>query len=443
MAYLLKWRGLALVALLLSTTTLHAQEALPLRATLDDTVVTENAPPAVSAFPPDDPVVTPKRKPPVTNPYAPTGISDGAFTIFPSLEIDTEIHRNVRQSSTASQFDVALRLKPSVSFASNWSRHSLSGNVSAEWLRHGMADDLNSVTGSANVDLRLDIHHDLQADLKASYAVTQTGLGTSQLPASAATPRTDQSANFSASLARDLGGLVVTSTAALTRNTYGDVRLVGGGTQTNSDLNYYEPSLSLRGSLGGKGSRLLPFAEVRYAPRFHDTAVDRNGVARNSQGGGIAVGVTLDDGPFWTGEMAATADYRHYAAASLGDAFALGFVGNLTWLPTPLDKATLTTSLSQDETSTAGQAVSTNWAADLEVSHALRDNFRLLAGAGLGLTSELNGMDKSANIHAGFQYDMNPYLATRLTAQQTSSVNAAGTSGYSDQSLIASIILRR
>ena len=383
MAYLVKWRGLGLVALLLSSTSLRAQEALPLRSTLDDTIITEDAPPAVSAFPPDVPDVVLRRKRAVLDPYAPTGISDGAFTILPSLEIGTEAHSNVRQSATAHQFDVALFLKPSVSFASNWSRHSLSGNVSAEWLGHAMTPDLNSMTGSANVDLRLDIHHDLQADVRASYAVTETGLGASQIPATAATPRTDQSANFSTSLARDLGGLIVTSKVVLTRNTYGDVALVGGGTQINSDLNYTEPSLSLRGSLGGKGSRLLPFAEVRYAPRFHDTAVDRNGVARNSQGGGVAVGVTLDDGPFWTGEMAATADYRHYAAASLGDAFALGFVGNLTWAPTPLDKATLTTSLSQDETSTAGQAVSTSWAAGLEVSHALRDNFQLLAGAGL------------------------------------------------------------
>ncbi len=440
----------------LNATAAWSDEPPNLQPTLDDAVAADAT---VAADAPVVPAPAPvfstmpgveairKVPPKVPNPYVPTGLSDGAFTLLPSLEIGMEAHSNVRQSATNPQGDVGLRLKPSLSFASNWSRHSLSGNVTATWLRYGTATDLSSVTGAANVDFRLDVRRDLQAEFKADTATTQGGLGTSALPGTAISPRTDQTSNFAASLSKDLGGAIVTGKLGVSRSSYGDVALSGGGVQTNTDLNYFEPSLGLRGSLGQKGSRLMPFVEVDYTPRFHDTLVDRNGVQRNSQGGGVALGVTLDDGPIWTGEIAVTGDYRHYAAASLGDAFALGLNGNVTWSPTALDKATLTASFTQGETSTAGVATINNWLAGLEVSHALRDNFQLLAGASLGLsdnsTAPNAGLDRTVSLHGGFEYDFNPDLASRLTLQQTWYKDALGTNSYGDQSLIASLILRR
>ena len=388
-----------------------------------------------------------KRQRKISDPYAPTGITGGPFTLLPSLEIGMEAHSNVRLSPTAPQGDLGLRLKPSLGFASNWSRHSLTGNVTATWLRYGTANDLSSLTGSAKIDFRLDIRRDTEAEFKADTAITETGLGTSALPGTAIAPRTDHSSNFSASLAHDLGGAVVTGKIALARNSYGDVALAGGGVQSNADLNYVEPALALRGSLGQKGSPLTPFAEIDYTPRFHDTLVDRNGLARNSQGGAISVGVTLDDGPIWSGEMAVTGDYRHYADASLGDAFGLGLNGNLIWSPTELDKATLTASFSQGETATAGLPALNSWVAGIELSHALRDNFQLLAGASLGLTTNNSapaaGLDRTITLNEGFEYAFNPDLASRLTLQQTWYSPATGLAGYSDQSLIASLIVRR
>ncbi len=449
------WRCVVAMALFcgtaLSTHASYAQEATDLHSTIDDPTMDDGTQGDVALPPPPPPVFATtadaepirKAKRKDTDPYAPTGIREGAFTLLPSLEIGVEAHSNVRLVAAGQQSDVALRIKPSLSFASDWSRHSLSGNLTGQWLRYGTATDLSAFTGAANVDFRLDIHRDLHADFKADTAVTQTGLGTSALPATATAPRTDQTSNFSASLADDLGGAVVTGKVALARNTYGDVALSGGGVQSNADLNYYEPSLSLRGSLGQKGSRLLPFAEITYAPRTHDQALDRNGIARNSQGGAVSLGVTLDDGPIWTGEMAVSANYRHYADASLQDDLALGLNGNLTWSPTPFDKATVTAGLTQGETSTVGLAATNNWTAGLELSHSMADNFQLLAGASLGLTSELVGYDKTGSLRAGFEYSFTPDLASRLVAQQTWYVDAPGTNGYSDQSLIASIILRR
>lgn len=384
-----------------------------------------------------------KSKAKVLDPYAPLGIKDGAFTLFPSFEIGVEAHSNVRLAASAPQRDVALRLKPSLGFASDWSRHSLSGNVSAQWLRYGDDDDLSTMTGNANIDFRLDVRHDIVADFKADTAITETGLGTSSLPSTAISPRTDESSHVSASLAIDGGGAAVTSTIGLARNTYGDVALSGGGSENNSDLNYYEPSLSLRGSLGGRGSRLMPFAEITYAPRFHDQTFDRNGIARNSQGGALSLGLTLDDGPIWTGEMAVTGQYRNYADPSLGGIFGVGLNGNLTWSPTPLDKATLTASLTQAETSTAGLAATNTWAFGLDISHSVFDNFQLLASAALTLADNGSGIEKTAALDGGFEYALNPDIATRLILQQTWHVDGPATAGYSDQSLIASLILRR
>ncbi len=56
-----------------------------------------------------------------------------------------------------------------------------------------------------------------------------------------------------------------------------------GLTQDNSDLDYYEPSLSLRASFGD-GEVMRPFVEAGYSPRIHAQTVDRNGIRRDSQG---------------------------------------------------------------------------------------------------------------------------------------------------------------
>jgi hypothetical protein len=423
-----------------------AQEAGDLQGSIDDgsdpdVALPSPPPPIFSALPDDQP--KPKAKPKDPSPYDPIGIRAGVFILLPRLEIGAQSRSNVRQVATNPQGDVALLLKPSLGFASDWSRHSLSGNLTGQWLRYGTVDDLSSFTGSADVDFRLDVRRDRVAEFKADTAVTQTGLGTSSLPAGAVSPRTDQASNFSASLANDLGGAVITSKIALARNSYGDVALSGGGVESNADLNYYEPSLSLRGSLGQKGSRLMPFAEITYAPRTHEQAVDRNGIDRNSQGGTLSVGLTLDDGPIWTGEMAVTGDYRHYADPSLSDSVAFGLNGKLVWSPTPLDTATFFTSLAQTETSTLGLSASKQWLAGVEISHSLTDNFQLLANAQLALTDNGTGFEKTATLGGGFQYALNRDVAVKFTGQQTWFVDGPGLVGYSDQSLIASIILQR
>jgi hypothetical protein len=423
-----------------------AQEATDLpgaddSVTSDDVTLPPPPPPIFKSVADDEP--RRKAKPLEADPYAPIGIRAGAFILLPKLEMGTELHSNAGHTAIPKQTDLGLRLKPSLNFASDWSRHSLSGNVSAEWLRYGTDDALSTKTGSADIDLKLDVRRDITAEFKADTAITQSGLGTSLLPSSAISPRTEQASNFSASLANDLGQAVITSKVALSRHTYGDVALSGGGVESNADLNYYEPSLSLRGSFGGKGARLMPFAEITYAPRSHDQAVDRNGTNRNSQGGTLAVGLTLDDGPIWAGEMALTGDYRHYADASLSDSFAVGLTGNLIWSPTPLDKATLTTSVTQGETSIVGLSASKNWVAGLELSHSLADNFQLLANAQLALTDNGAGYEKTAMVGGGVQYAFNRDLAARLSAQQVWYVDGPGTSGYSDTSLISSLILQR
>ena len=435
----------------ISTSASWAQEATDLQGTLND-VGADNTMPGDEALPPppppifstavDEPIVA-KAKAKDLNPYAPLGVRAGAFILLPTLEIGTEIHTNACHCQIPKQTDVGLRFKPSLGFASDWSRHSLSGNVTAEWLHYGTDDTLSTMTGSANIDFRLDIRRTMQAEFKADTAITQTGLGTSATPATAVSGRTDHVTDFSASLANDLGGAVVTGTVALARNTYGDVALSGGGVESNADLNYYQPSLSLRGSLGAKGAQLMPFAEVTYAPRTHDQTLDRNGINRNSQGGSLSVGLTLDDGPIWTGEMAVTGNYRNYADPSLGAIAALGLNGNLVWSPTPLDKATLTASLTQAETSTVGLAATNTWAAGLDFSHSLADNIQLLAGAGLTVADTGSGFEKTATVRGGFEYALNRDVATRVTAQKVWYVDGPGTGGYTDESLIASIILRR
>ncbi len=121
-------RGVLLAVIVAASTVAHAQEAQPsLKPTvLDDLAVDAETVPALKPIIVAEPEqqVVPRKKRIVVDPYAPTGINIGAIRLFPTLEIGTEASSNVTQSNSNPKFDFGLKLKPSISFATDWSRHS-------------------------------------------------------------------------------------------------------------------------------------------------------------------------------------------------------------------------------------------------------------------------------------------------------------------------------
>jgi hypothetical protein len=442
-------RGVLLAAIVAASTVVHAQEAQPsLKPTvLDDLAVEAETVPALKPIivaEPEEPVV-PRKKKIVVDPYAPTGINTGVIRLYPTFEIGTVASSNVAQSNTNPKFDFGLKLKPSISFATDWSRHSWTGAASAEILHYLNNPDLSTVAGSASTNFRLDIRHTTHADFAANIALNDTGLGDSSLPAAALVPRRDKNFGISADLVHDFGGLEGSVKTALARSVYDDVPLKVGPPEKNADRNYTEPSLTLRATLGNSAARLRPYAEVQYAPRFHDQIIDDNGQKRDSQGFSGTLGVTLNDGPFWQGDVALAYLVRSYADPAFATTSALGLRGRLEWSPMALLKIDAITGVDLGETANLGVGGTRNWNVGLNATYSLRDNVNLLAGIGLTRSDIGTQTTTSKTATAGFEWTLNPNMSAAVTYQGNwyDDGTAAGSGNYNEQRLMTSIILKR
>lgn len=383
----------------------------------------------------------PKRKVPVEDPFAPTGIPLGGLRLYPTLEIGGALSSNRGRDHSDKKAGVGIRVKPGLRLQSDWSRHEFRANASAEFLEFLGHSDLSTKAGSADAALRLDVRHTTHADFDVRYALTSTGVGSSEVPNSATGNRQDQSFGGTAALTHDFGMFEARLRGGVSRNVYGDVKLTGGGEEDNEDRAYTELSLALRGTLN-TGAVIRPFAEVGLQPRFHDKKQDRNGIRRDSNGLRLAAGVAIDD-ELWSGEIAAILLSRNFDDARFDTAWVSGLEGALTWRPTELTRVNFTASAGLSESAALTVAATRNWGGGVEVVQALRENLNGIAS--LNYSYEKNRVEKNKTItaRAGLEWNLNPFLAWNAFYEGTWFNSSSADSDYVDHRLIASIILRR
>lgn len=390
----------------------------------------------------DDEEVVVRRRPSTVDPYAQQGIDTGAFKLLPSLEISSVVTSNAARSSTQSDADVALRLRPSLRWESEWSRHSFSGAASVNAERYLDNKALKTVGADLSAAARIDIRRTTRADLTAQYTLTSTGTENSGVPATASGKRLDQTIGASAGVTHDLGGVDGGLRLALQRNVFGDLDLVGGGTEDNADRAYTELTVAARAGLRS-GGIVQPFGEVAYVPRFHDKKRDRNGVKRDSQGLRVTAGATLADDPLWTGDIALTFDVRDYEDQSLKTVAAPGVAANLTWRPTDLTRFEFNSGASLAETIAAGNSSTKTWTAGLTGTHSLRENLDVTAGLGLTVERVSGETNVTSTGRLGVNWEMNPYLVWGASYEGTWFNGEAAGSDYTDHRLLTSVIIRR
>ncbi len=399
------------------------------------------APPTLTIVPEEQPA--PARKPKsISDPYAALGIDMGGMNVFPSLEVGAVATSNVNKATSGEKSDLGLYLKPSLSFESDWLRHSWTGKASGDFIAYLNNDDLNAKNADIGSTFRLDIRHTTRAEFAAGYNLSQAGQENSEVPNTAIGNRTDHAFTASSAIIQDFGGFEGRAKLALERNIYGDVKLSGGGREDNSDRNTYTPSASLRLSYT-EPPALKPFVELAYAPRIHDQSRDRNGLRRDSQGYTASAGLTLEHGPIWSGEAAIVYSVRDYADAALETNDIFGINGNLTWQPTDLTSVVLALSSTLDETSSATSSGTKTYSGHVDVTHALRDNLDLVAGLGLALEKVPGGTDKTVSSKLGLEWQINPELAWTASYDGTWFNGAASGDDYNEQRVMMGVVIRR
>lgn len=434
----LRWRTAGAAAgVMLAVTAAHAQQATSDGgATADGTATTTTdqtatppptiAEPRLTIAPEEDPVPRRRKRKLVDDPYAPTGLRDGGLIFHPSLGIGAVATSNALQSASNPQADIGLNLKPAVSFESDWSRHALSGEASFSFLRYLHNPGIKADTGDASLTGRLDIRHDTFATVTAGYTLTQTGLGSSQIPANAVGTRADQTMSAGLGLTHDYGPMTTELRSGLAYNAFGDVKLSGGGTETNSDRNFLSPSLALRATYSDPPV-FKPYVEAGLDRRLYDHTRDALGLKRSSTGAAVSAGLTIDDSPIWKGDIAVTYLRRFYDDPALGNIGALGLNGSLTWSPTELTNIVMGAGTSLVDNVGTTTAANREWTASLTVNHAVRDNILLHAAIGGSFQQVSGGSDDTYTAGFGLDWKLTPefawtagYDVTWLNAAQSS-----------------------
>ena len=385
------------------------------------------------------PLKTPKQ---VIDPYAAQGMGQGGVILFPSLEAGSLYTSNVANAASNAQSDVGLYLRPSLRFESDWLRHSWEGKASGDFIAYLENDDLNTTQADAGSKFRLDIRRTTRAEFEASYSLGQEGSENSEVPDTAIGNRTDHALTASTAIIHDFGPIEGRAKLDIERQIYEDVDLSGGGTEDNSDRNNYTPAASLRLSYI-EPPALKPFAELTYAPRFHDEKFDRNGLRRDSQGLTASVGVTLDRGPIWSGEASLVYAVRDYEDSALSTNDAFGINGNLTWSPTDLTSLLLTLATTLNESSSATSSGTKTWSGRADLTHELRENVNLAGGLGLEVEEGAGGTAKTISSKLGLEWQLNPNLAWTASYDGTWFEAASSGGNYNDQRVTTGIVLRR
>lgn len=315
----------------------------------------------------------PQRRQREANPFEPLGIKAGGLRLFPAVEISGVFSDNAISANSGKQKDIGLRLAPSLRIESDWARHSYTFNASSEHLFYAKSTDANSNTLSATGTFRLDIRRNTDLTTTSGYTLSQTSSASSQVPGTAIGDRNDHEITVSSALTHRINRFVGTLTGGATWQFFENVKLAGGGFENNEDRAFVEPNATFR--LGYEVSpAITPFAQVGYSPRIHKKRLDRNGLARNSQGFTSQAGLGFNLSPIWDGEIAATYEHRNFKDATLANINAYGLNATINWRPSDLTTVTFVSNTSVDESSTAGVSGTRNFDLALNVTHRYKEN---------------------------------------------------------------------
>jgi hypothetical protein len=429
----------------------RAQEADGLNPTITDDAPDAPAPnslalkplPSIDDIQAQEDIARSKTPIPVTiDPYAPQGIDAGGLRLFPSLEVGGEFTSNVAQSPDDAQSALGLAVKPGLRLESDWVRHQWTGSVNGDFVLYPKFSENDRREVSARSDLRVDIRRQTIADIGVFYDLNQELPGTDDVPDAADEARVDQVFGATAALTQNLGAFDAQARVGVAREIYGDVELNSGATEDNSDRDLTAPSGGLRLTYSAPPV-LKPFVDVGVTSRIHDERRDRNGLRRDSIDIETQAGVVIDNGPFWSGEVALAYIRRFNKDAALDDISAVGINGNLTWRPTDLTSVVLTAATDLNGTSSGVSSGSKLYAARLEVTQSLRENVELSAGVGATFEKFEDGTDKTFDADVALAWQFTPEWAWTMSYGGTWFEGAFPDDDYTEHRIMTGIVLRR
>lgn len=256
-----------------------------------------------SGPPPPAPVAPQPASIPDPNPYAPLGITIGAFTLRPAVESGVGFTNNANGNTTGQTRTGFTRNAAEVLINSNWSNHALGLR-----LRYEREDFFTSqVEARNNIDVqatgRIDVRRDTQLDFGAGFRRVPDSAFTFNLPVTAFGRPDLDTTTANAAITQRFGRVAVRLRGQFDALRYGQTQLVGGGSLSNTSRNLDITTITLRGTYDIT-PQFSPFAEVAFNRRNYQVPVDLFGLRQGSEGLTPRGGLAFNLGPALNGEVA-------------------------------------------------------------------------------------------------------------------------------------------
>jgi hypothetical protein len=303
---------------------------------------------------------------------------------------------------------------------SDWERHAVVADLRGSFTGYGnqmpqivdgavspAPTDVDRPNFIGHVDGRLDVSHDLRLTAQTRLLVATDNPGSPNIQAGLARYPIYTTLGGTFGFDQNFNRLDIAAGATVDRTSYQQSKLTDGSFSSNDDRDFNQ-----YGGIGRVSYDLLPgvkpFGEIEGDTRVHDLALDRNGFARDSNGGYAKAGTSFEFSRLLTGEISIGYAARNYVDPRLERLQGLLTSASLVWNATPLTTAKFFSDTQIAETTLPGTSGVLVHTYTFEVDHDFR---RWLTGIGKFTFGTLdyqgdNRSDKTYSIEGDLIYKM-------------------------------------
>jgi hypothetical protein len=346
--------------------------------------------------------------------FEPSGFRLGDINIFPSLINALNYTDNVYASRIGAVEDFVRTVRPELNIRSDFIRHQINLNFSAERGLYKKITSENYTDYNASIDGRVDITGQTSAPFSLSFERGHIRRGSPDDRASLE-PTVFDLWQASTGLVHQGQTLAMKAIAEIKQYFY-DENITAAGRIDNSDRDRKE--LSLYTSIGmAEEAYLAPYVYSGLKSISYDKDIDRDGFSRNSSEYELGTGTIINLSDITRASFNVGYLNRHFSESRFANinAFTYGF--NLSWEPSPLvlflfkgDRA-------------IREVITTDSSASIDSTISLTADYELFPNVSLSPTigyqeSEYEGIDKTITAYNGgidTTYKMNQNLWLSLS----------------------------
>ncbi|KQZ86957.1 hypothetical protein ASD64_05700 [Mesorhizobium sp. Root157] len=380
---------------------------------------------------------------PEADPFAPTGIRVGSFTLRPSVEQGITATSNADASNggrPAALSETTLRLNA----ISDWSTNSASIDGYVLLRKTLSGEEVEDARGRLDATLNIDLGNEWSAVGKLGYEAAPESASSPVVIVGTASQPLRQNIDGSLGIEKNVGKARIGLTGAVERDIYGDAKLSMGGLLSQKDRNSTLYTATLRTGYEISPA-LTPFVEIETGRRLYDERVDTGGFERSATRIGGRGGLELDLGEKLAGEFSAGWLRESFDDDGLAPISAATVNADLRWSPERGTTIGLRGTTAVEGTTTAGEGGSVLYSGRLSGERQIRANLTGTAQLGLDWRdySGSSGHDLIFSAEAGLTWWLNRYAGITTRARhETLSSNLPGRDAKTN-SIYVGLTLRR